>query len=392
MSSEDEARDLLDLNPPEWEIKTLLSAAEAGVSWLFLLTLEEGRPQLSRMTEGFREVVGLDPEALFDFSQWKHFLNAEDHERLSTFFQSLPRSERVHEIECTVLSRGSFPRAMKVSARRHHGLIVGSFRDITSEKNSEEGLQRQYQLLTALFTAVPVPIFFCDEDLRVLETNLSGAIFLGQTTPAQAFGFSLRRMLDIPVDVSPAQLAQESQGGVKELILGLKPEFSKHVGAKRLRVRLTEIQTAQKNCYALVPEKEDNVEVPSERTRYVVVEDIESTRTLLLNLLRKLGIEAEGYESAEKFEKQLTELQDLVLFLDYHLPGISGAELARKLRSSYLPTQIPLRIYLVTSNLASMKPDEQQLFDQVLEKPVDLNQIRNLLRQDLKAPFLQKRR
>jgi len=66
----------------------------------------------------------------------------------------------------------------------------------------------------------------------------------------------------------------------------------------------------------------------------VIVDDDESIRDALTSLLRAVGWRAEAFASAETFLQSGQAHTTACLLLDMQLPGISGLELQRQLRSS----------------------------------------------------------
>jgi len=66
----------------------------------------------------------------------------------------------------------------------------------------------------------------------------------------------------------------------------------------------------------------------------VIVDDDESIRDALTSLLRSVGWRAEGFASAEAFLQSGQVHTTACLLLDMRLPGVSGLELQRQLRSS----------------------------------------------------------
>ena len=78
----------------------------------------------------------------------------------------------------------------------------------------------------------------------------------------------------------------------------------------------------------------------------VIVDDDESIRDALTSLLRSVGWRAEGFASAEAFFQSGQVHTTACLLLDVQLPGISGLELQRQLRSS----QVRIPIIFITAH------------------------------------------
>jgi FixJ family two-component response regulator len=69
-------------------------------------------------------------------------------------------------------------------------------------------------------------------------------------------------------------------------------------------------------------------------TLIMIVDDDEAIRDALTSLLRSVGWRTEGFTSAEAFLQSGQTHTTACLLLDMQLPGISGLELQRQLRSS----------------------------------------------------------
>ncbi len=70
----------------------------------------------------------------------------------------------------------------------------------------------------------------------------------------------------------------------------------------------------------------------TERLLVSVVDDDESVRESLPDLLRELGYEAETFSSAEEFLTSGKIDRSKCLILDIAMPGMSGADLLRELK------------------------------------------------------------
>ena len=70
-----------------------------------------------------------------------------------------------------------------------------------------------------------------------------------------------------------------------------------------------------------------------------VVDDDESVRESLPDLLREFGFDAEAFSSAEEFLESDPDGRTLCLILDVSMPGMTGPELQRELvrRGSKIP-------------------------------------------------------
>lgn len=71
--------------------------------------------------------------------------------------------------------------------------------------------------------------------------------------------------------------------------------------------------------------------------RIALVEDEAPVRVALARLLRLADYEVTAYASGEEFLAGLSEPMPLCVILDVHLPGLSGIEVQRQLRSGRVP-------------------------------------------------------
>ena len=71
-----------------------------------------------------------------------------------------------------------------------------------------------------------------------------------------------------------------------------------------------------------------------------VVDDDESVRESLPDLLKELGFAARVFSSAEEFLESDTVLRTECLILDIAMPGMSGPELQRELKRRQIQTPI----------------------------------------------------
>jgi FixJ family two-component response regulator len=88
-----------------------------------------------------------------------------------------------------------------------------------------------------------------------------------------------------------------------------------------------------------------------------IVDDDESVRDALTSLLHAVGWQAEAFASAEAFLQSGQVHTTACLLLDVRLPGLSGLELQRQLRSSQ--AQLPI-IFLTAHGTEAMRAQTLQ--------------------------------
>jgi FixJ family two-component response regulator len=71
-----------------------------------------------------------------------------------------------------------------------------------------------------------------------------------------------------------------------------------------------------------------------------VIDDDESVRTALKELLRSVGLPSQAFASAEDFLRSGQQRRTGCLIVDIHMPGMSGLELQAKLNADHcrIPT------------------------------------------------------
>lgn len=109
-----------------------------------------------------------------------------------------------------------------------------------------------------------------------------------------------------------------------------------------------------------------------------IVEDDASTREALGELIRPTGASVETYRTAEEFlEAYQGSGAEGCLLLDYRLPGISGSELLRQLRSD----GAPLPAVVVTAHASTpMTVDAMRMGAvNVLDKPCGESELRDAI-------------
>ncbi|HEY4058865.1 MAG TPA: response regulator [Kofleriaceae bacterium] len=117
----------------------------------------------------------------------------------------------------------------------------------------------------------------------------------------------------------------------------------------------------------------------------LIVDDTEMNRKLLQVLLTAKGYRVSLAVTAEEALAQLPTTKPALMLLDLRLPGMSGLELARKLRTD--PAYADLVIIAVTAN--AMKGDEDDALaagcNAYITKPIDTRAFPTLIATHLSA-------
>lgn len=105
-----------------------------------------------------------------------------------------------------------------------------------------------------------------------------------------------------------------------------------------------------------------------------IVEDDESLRPALVDLIRALGYGGEGFATAEAFLASDSAARSACIVTDYQLPGLSGLDLAARFRNR-------LPIILITARAEPgivARAAELGVLD-VLQKPFEADRLAALI-------------
>jgi CheY-like chemotaxis protein len=119
---------------------------------------------------------------------------------------------------------------------------------------------------------------------------------------------------------------------------------------------------------------------PLPRLKILLVDDNQSATHMMSRLLEKLGQEVKVAYSAAAALEQLPQFSPDFVISDIAMPGMSGYDLARRIRE----LDLAKRPYLVAITGYGMESDRQEAlsagFDKHLTKPVGVAGLENLLR------------
>ena len=104
------------------------------------------------------------------------------------------------------------------------------------------------------------------------------------------------------------------------------------------------------------------------RSLILVVDDVEEDRLYLRSMLEGAGFEVCVSMSAEEGLEQARQRHPLLIVMDVKLPGISGLEATRRLKSDPLTARIP--VIVVTAHAFDRRHARDARYDALLEKPV----------------------
>ncbi len=114
-----------------------------------------------------------------------------------------------------------------------------------------------------------------------------------------------------------------------------------------------------------------------ERLAFHVIEDDPAVADALVLMLQEFGHEAHAYVDAESFLSAAAPEANDTVVIDLALPGMSGAELVRRLRD----TGPDLRIVVITGQSLSRLDSQLEGLgvNHLIRKPVEAEAIRALI-------------
>lgn len=116
----------------------------------------------------------------------------------------------------------------------------------------------------------------------------------------------------------------------------------------------------------------------------LIVEDHAANLKLMQYALRSYGYQPLAAGTAEEALAVLADASPHLLLVDLNLPGRSGLDLARELRST--PETASLPMIAVTATVLSELDREEAttIFDGFVTKPVDFNHLSEVIRDSLR--------
>jgi CheY-like chemotaxis protein len=115
------------------------------------------------------------------------------------------------------------------------------------------------------------------------------------------------------------------------------------------------------------------------KPRVLIVDDNQSMAKTLVSVLKIKGYEAEAVHSGAEALSRMNELKFDWVVSDIKMPGITGVELNRTVRTQHPGVRFVLMTAYSTDSLVEQGLNEGVLA--CLEKPLDLERLFNLLNQ-----------
>lgn len=120
------------------------------------------------------------------------------------------------------------------------------------------------------------------------------------------------------------------------------------------------------------PVSSEHVSEPARSFRVLVVEDMRALREIMARLLRKLGHEVEFVENGTIALQKLEHYAPEVVFSDIAMPGMTGYELAQRIRQRADSSSIYLVALTGFGQSADRRKALESGFDEHMIKPVDI--------------------
>ncbi|MGE5619922.1 MAG: response regulator [Sphingomonadaceae bacterium] len=105
----------------------------------------------------------------------------------------------------------------------------------------------------------------------------------------------------------------------------------------------------------------------------VVVEDDDSVREMLCELLRSIGFEVASCRDGSEGLRAARELRPSVLTLDLHMPDMDGFEVLSRLRDDEATAGLP--VVLVSAYVSDRQVRECRQVKAVVSKPFDVDEL-----------------
>ena len=109
----------------------------------------------------------------------------------------------------------------------------------------------------------------------------------------------------------------------------------------------------------------------------LVVEDMRALRTIMARLLEKLGHRVQVAEDGLAALESISTVTPEIIFSDISMPGMTGYDLARKIRSLPHLSDIYMVAMSGYGQLADLKLSEDAGFNEHMVKPVDISKLRD---------------
>jgi len=152
------------------------------------------------------------------------------------------------------------------------------------------------------------------------------------------------------------------------------------------RIPIATLESSEINFYNSL--KIQNFEF--EKADVLIVDDIESNRQIVEELLLKIGLNPISAENGEKALKIISSQKPALIFMDIRMPVLDGIKATEILKLNEETKNIPIIALTAAFTLDNKDYFLKKGFDQFLEKPIKLDDILHTLSKYLKHSFINK--
>ena len=133
---------------------------------------------------------------------------------------------------------------------------------------------------------------------------------------------------------------------------------------------------------------EGNWSLPnSSSIKALVVDDVEVNRRLLIDILKKAGIEVAEAENGQEAVEQVAKFEPDIVFMDVRMPVMDGKEAALEIKKQYGPDRFKI-VALTASVFHQEKKEEfEKIFHDYISKPFRIERIYNCIQSLLNIEF-----
>ncbi len=120
----------------------------------------------------------------------------------------------------------------------------------------------------------------------------------------------------------------------------------------------------------------------------LVIEDDEDLALVFTEAITAAGYQVETFYTGDQALKRLGQIVPYLVVLDLHLPGVTGLEILKYIRSDERMKATRVVIASADDHLAEMYRSQVTL---VLLKPISMSQLRDLAQRFLQSPSIDPR-
>lgn len=220
-------------------------------------------------------------------------------------------------------------------------------------------LKLRFRSEVAEFTVADSGFGIRPDDLtRIFEPFERGRLADARAIPGTGLGLTISKLL---TEILGGEISVESAEG--------------HGSAFRIRLMLATAAGA-----AIVRAERRPVGYTGRRRAILVVDDDPAHLDLMREILIPLGFILTTASDGARGLAAACEIPPDLAILDVSMPGISGWDVARRLRAAHRPVAAALRIIMLSANLHEVKSaDTDAAHDAFLAKPTDIRALLDLI-------------